>query len=54
MAKEPCKPCKKGKPVRDKRGRCRCYEDEYEDDHKSKKAKADRNGRNVARSRLNK
>ena len=53
-AEKPCKPCRQGTPVRDKRGRCRCYADEYVDDHKSKEAKADRNGRTVARGRLKK
>ena len=48
----PCKPCKKGTPKRDSRGRCRCYEDEYETDHKSKRAKLDRASRNRARERV--
>lgn len=47
-----CPPCKKGKPVKDKRGRCRCYEDEYEKDHKSKKSKQDRAARNGARKKV--
>ena len=50
--RKPCKPCKKGKPQRDSRGRCRCYEDEYERDHKSKKAKLDRASRRRARKKL--
>ena len=50
---KPCKPCKKGKPQRDSRGRCRCYEDEYNRDHKSKKAKQDRSSRRRARAKLN-
>jgi len=49
---KPCKPCKKGKPQRDSRGRCRCYEDEYNRDHKSKKDKEDRASRNRARKKV--
>ena len=48
-----CSKC--GKTLKkDGRGRSRCYNCEYKEDHKSKKSKADRNGRNVARGRLNK
>ena len=50
---QPCKPCRSGKPERDKRGRCRCYDDEYVDDHSSKKAKKDRAGRNKANAMVN-
>lgn len=50
--KKKCPPCKKGKPQRDSRGRCRCYEDEYERDHKSKKAKQDRSSRTRARKKV--
>ena len=52
MATKKCPPCKKGKPKRDSRGRCRCYEDEYERDHKSSADKKDRASRNAARKKV--